>query len=76
MEFLIQDWSKRIYVRTDALARRKDMKPYTWPSSQVNLEEMTKAEMEAYAMDKFGVKLNNRDNRETLIKEIKKLGGK
>lgn len=34
MKFLIQDWSKRIYVRTDALAQRKDMSPYEWPGPE------------------------------------------
>jgi hypothetical protein len=33
MEFLKQDWSGRVYVKTDVLAQRKDMEPYEWPGA-------------------------------------------
>jgi len=40
MKFLKQNWSGRIYVKTDVLAQRKDMAPYRWPPPPVAEEKI------------------------------------
>lgn len=75
--YLIQPRTGRIYVRTDILAGRKDMKPYDWPDKEekgVNLvDNMTKDQLETYAMDQFGVDLNKRKSLKNLVDEVKAL---
>ena len=76
MEFLKQDWSGRIYVKTDVLAKRKDMAPYEWPvpeEAEKDFHDMDKDQLEAYAINKFGVDLNKRKSLENLIKEVEAL---
>jgi len=35
-EFLIQDGTGRVYVKTDVFAARKDMQPYIWPTEDTD----------------------------------------
>ena len=84
--FLIQRKTGRVYVRTDAYAARDDMDPYTFtaepapketesvpPHPQDIFDNLTKAELETYAMDRFGVNLDKRKSLQSLIDEVKSL---
>lgn len=84
--FLIQRKTGRVYVRTDAYAARGDMDPYTFPAEpalketegvppypQDIFDNLTKAELETYAMDRFGVNLDKRKSLQSLIDEVKSL---
>jgi len=77
MEFLKQDWSGRVYVKTDVLAQRKDMEPYEFSEPvlvvPVDLHNMDKEKLGAYAMDEFGVDLNKRKSLKNLVKEVEAL---
>ena len=74
MQFLKQKWSGRVYVKTDALAQRKDMESYIWPledhTSAIDFTHMDKDKLEAYALEKYGVVLNKRKSQDNLVKEI------
>lgn len=84
--FLIQRKTGRVYVRTDVYAARGDMDPYTFPAEpalketegippypQDIFDNLTKAELETYAMDRFGVSLDKRKSLQSLIDEVKAL---